>query len=198
MHWLTGRSAYARFHQNTPRDFVEIPSKMLEHFFYDANVIRWVSCHWEDPSKDIKVPEDAIEKLIATRYNNAASNELGNLVLAKFDMAVHTTWDPAEKDLSVLHNTIRRQFSLLQGPEDLGLGHNIFHGQTHARYIDAYGASYYSYLLWVNISHQRFLTPPPPLPLLKCYILQIPSSQCQDCPIGDAIFTQLLILHVNK
>lgn len=146
IHWPTSRSAYGRFHQNTPRDFLEIPSRMLEHLFYDANVIRSVSCHWEHPDKDVKIPEDAIEKLTATRYENVASSKLGDLVLAHSDMAAHTTWDPAE-DISVLHNRIRRKISLLHGPEDLGLGYGTLHGETHARYIHGYGASNYSYLL---------------------------------------------------
>ncbi|KAK7698592.1 hypothetical protein SLS64_012331 [Diaporthe eres] len=148
IHYLTSRSIHARFHQNTPRDFLEIPSRMLEHFFYDKNVIRAVSCHYENPEEDNKLPEDAIEKLVATRYENVASTKLGDLVFAKFDLAVHTAWDdPATRNLSVLLNKLRHDFSLLSGPEDLGLGYGTLHGQTHVRFIHGYGASYYSYLL---------------------------------------------------
>lgn len=121
---------------------------MLEHFFYDKNIIRAVSCHYENPEGDNKLPEDAIDKLVSTRYENAASTKLGDLVFAKFDLAVHTAWDnPATRDLSVLLNKLRHDFSLLSGPEDLGLGYNTLNGQTHVRFIHGYGASYYSYLL---------------------------------------------------
>ncbi|KAK2609593.1 hypothetical protein N8I77_003089 [Diaporthe amygdali] len=148
IHYLTSRSIHARFHQNTPRDFLEIPSRMLEHFFYDKNIIRAVSCHYENPEENNKLPEDAIERLVSTRYENIALTELGNLVHAKFDMTVHTTWDDAAtRDLSVLMNKLRHNFSLLSGPEDLGLGYETLHGQTHIRFIHGYGASYYSYLL---------------------------------------------------
>lgn len=159
IHYLTSRSIHARFHQNTPRDFLEIPSRMLEHFFYDKNVIRAVSCHYENPEEDNKLPEDAIEKLVATRYENVASTKLGDLVFAKFDLAVHTAWDdPATRNLSVLLNKLRHDFSLLSGPEDLGLGYETLHGQTHVRFIHGYGASYYSYLLADAFSTDMFLS----------------------------------------
>lgn len=121
---------------------------MLEHFFYDRNIIRAVSCHYEIPEEDKKLPEEAIEKLISKRYENVASTKLGDLVHAEFDLAVHTTWDdPATRDISVLMNTLRHDVSLLSGPEDLGQGYDTLHGQTHVRFIHGYGASYYSYLL---------------------------------------------------
>lgn len=121
---------------------------MLEHFFYDKNVIRAVSCHYENPEEDKKLPEDAIDKLISTRYENAALTKLGDLVFARFDLTVHTAWDdPATRNMSVLLNKLRHDFSLLNGPEDLGLGYETLHGHTHVRFIHGYGASYYSYLL---------------------------------------------------
>ncbi|KAI3394834.1 hypothetical protein diail_2171 [Diaporthe ilicicola] len=159
VHYLTSHSSHARFHQNTPRDFLEIPSKMLEHFFYDKNIIRAVSCHYENPEQDKKLPEDAIEKLISTRYENAASGELGNLVFAKFDMTVHTAWEDVNpQGLSVLLNKLRHDFSLQSGPEDLGLGYETLHGQSHLRFIYGYGASYYSYLLAGAFSTDMFLS----------------------------------------
>ncbi|KAL1858057.1 hypothetical protein Daus18300_010169 [Diaporthe australafricana] len=164
IHYLTSRSIYARFHQSTPRDFVEIPSRMLEHFFYDKNIIRAVSCHYEAPEEDNKLPEDAIEKLISTRFDNAASTKLGDLVFAKFDMTVHTDWDDmTPQGLSVLLNQLRHDFSLLSGPEDLGLGYETLHGQTHVRFIHGYGASYYSYLLADAFSTDMFLAKFQPL-----------------------------------
>lgn len=121
---------------------------MLEHFFFDKNIIRAVSCHYEAPEEDNKLPEDAIETLISTRFDNAASTKLGDLVFAKFDMTVHTAWDDmTPQGLSILLNKLRHDFSLLSGPEDLGLGYETLHGQTHVRFIHGYGASYYSYLL---------------------------------------------------
>lgn len=121
---------------------------MLENFFYDKNIIRAVSCYYEEPEENNKLPEEAIERLIATRYDNVASTKLGDLVFAKFDLTVHTAWDdPATRNLPVLLNTLRHDFSLLSGPEDIGLGYETLHGQTHIRFIHGYGASYYSYLL---------------------------------------------------
>lgn len=144
MHWLCSHSTHARFHQNTPRDFVEIPSRLLEHFFYDANVIRAVSSHWEYPEK--RLPEDAIAQLIATRYQGDALSACATLQLARFDQRVHTSWDGTE-DLSVVHNRTLREIGLYAGPQDLGEGESTLHGHTHLRFLNGYAASYYAYLL---------------------------------------------------
>ncbi|KAH8664486.1 hypothetical protein BX600DRAFT_381364 [Xylariales sp. PMI_506] len=146
MHWLACRSQYARFHQNTARDFVEVPSKMLEHFFYDRNIIRAVSCHYKTGEQ---IPESLIDNLISSRYDNAVMGKLSDLAFADFDMAVHTNWEPneAEPNPSVLYNKIRREKSLLRGPEDLGLGYGTIKSATRIRFLNGYAASYFSYLL---------------------------------------------------
>jgi metallopeptidase MepB len=157
IHWLVSRTACARFHgTKVARDFVEVPSRMLEHFFWDANVIRAVSSHYISGAR---LPDDAIASVLAGRFEHAASKALGDHTLATFDHTVHTTWEPARAadgsetddsdftDLSVWLNKFRHDISLLACVEDLGQGYDQVHGQSHFRAIGgSYGASYYSYL----------------------------------------------------
>ncbi|KAM0816630.1 hypothetical protein AB5N19_02432 [Seiridium cardinale] len=150
IHNLVGRCLYSRFHgSQVARDFLEIPSRLLEHFFWDPNMIRAVSCHYEKPELDIKLPEDLVQSTAATRFDNAASGKLGDLTFSIFDHTVHTTWEAREgnaSELSVLFNKTRRDISLQRCVEDLGQGYDSLHGQTHFRHINGYAASYYSYL----------------------------------------------------
>jgi metallopeptidase MepB len=151
IHWLVSQTMHSRFHGTTvARDFVEVPSKMLEHFFWDRNVIRAMSCHFAQPQLDIKVSEGLIDDLIATRFDNVALGQLSNLVFSTFDMTVHTSLEAtlaSEASLSVMFNKMRHEMGLLQGPEDLGRGYDTVHGQTHFRHICGYAASYYAYLV---------------------------------------------------
>ncbi|KAI0123273.1 hypothetical protein BJ170DRAFT_599240 [Xylariales sp. AK1849] len=128
------------------RDFVEVPSKMLEHLFYDCNIIRAVSCHYNTGAQ---IPEALIDDLIATRYDNASMNKLSDLVFADFDMAVHTSWEPneVEQNPSLLFEKIRREKTFLHGPVDLGMGYGAVQSATRLRFVNGYAASYYSYLL---------------------------------------------------
>ncbi|KAI1868997.1 hypothetical protein JX265_006976 [Neoarthrinium moseri] len=170
MHWLACRSMYARFHQNTARDFVELPSKMLEHLFYDRNIIRAVSCHYETAAK---IPEALIDALVTTRYVNASLGKLSDLVFASFDMAVHTDWQPseAEPNPSVLLDKIRREKSPLKGPEDLELEDGVIQSATRLRFLNGYAASYYSYLLSDAFSTDLFQAKFQPL---------LTSDKCED------------------
>lgn len=150
IHNLVGRCTYSRFHgSQVARDFVEIPSRLLENFFWDPNVIRAVSCHYEKPELDIKLPEEQIRDTVATRFSYAASTKLSDLAFSLLDQTVHTTWevtDGNEHELSVLNNKIRHEVSLLRGLEDLGQGYDGLHGQTHFRAFSGHPSSYYTYL----------------------------------------------------
>ncbi|KAH6651859.1 hypothetical protein BKA67DRAFT_521610 [Truncatella angustata] len=150
VHNLVGRCMYSRFHgSQVTRDYTEIPSRFFEHFFWDPNMIRAVSCHYENPELNIKLPEDMVQNTIATRYDHAAAAKLSDLAFAIFDQVVHTTWEPTEDnelELSVLFNKNRHEYSLLRSVEDLGQGYAALHGQTHFRAIQgAYASSYYTY-----------------------------------------------------
>lgn len=150
VHNMLGRCMYSRFHgSQVARDFVEVPSRLVEHFFWDPNVIRAVSCHYEKPELDLRLPEDLIQKTIATRFDFVTSNKLYEMVFSVFDNLVHTSWeatDDGQTELSVLFNKIRREYGLRHSLEDLGHGYDKVHGQTHFRHLTGYASSYYAYL----------------------------------------------------
>ena len=71
---------------NVERDFVEAPSQMLENWCWEAESLNRMSAHHKDKSK---IPEDLLNKLIASRTANAGVFNLRQIMLGSFDQAIH-------------------------------------------------------------------------------------------------------------
>jgi metallopeptidase MepB len=121
IHDLSGRTRYARYHgTSTVRDFVEAPSQMLENWCWTPSQLKSLSKHYESGQP---IPDDLIEKLIATKHVNDNLFNLRQLHFGLFDMTVHTpkTHEELEKlDVSKLYNELRVQISQIKGPEAQG------------------------------------------------------------------------------
>ncbi|KAK3987192.1 Saccharolysin [Cladorrhinum sp. PSN332] len=148
IHDLAGRTQYARYHgTSTVRDFVEAPSQMLENWCWTPAQLKSLSSHYKTNDK---IPDDLIEKLIATKHVNDALFNLRQLHFGLFDMTVHTpkSHDELEKlDVSKLYNDLRVEISQIKGPEALGEPSNWGNGQaTFGHLIGGYDAGYYGYL----------------------------------------------------
>lgn len=123
IHDLSGRTRYSYFHgTQTVLDFVEAPSQMLENWCWTPSVLKRLSRNWET---DEQIPDELIEKLVATKRLNSAIGALGQVTIGTFDMAVHTPKShEAIKELKPgrLWNELRHNISGTKGPEDLGQG----------------------------------------------------------------------------
>ncbi|KAK3319004.1 peptidase family M3-domain-containing protein [Apodospora peruviana] len=148
IHDLVGRTQYARFHgTSTVRDFVEAPSQMLENWCWTPGPLKGLSSHYETGKQ---IPDDLIEKLVATKHVNDALFNLRQLHFGLFDMTVHTpkTHADLEKlDVSALYNELRAEIAKLKGPEAQGQPETWGNGQaTFGHLIGGYDAGYYGYL----------------------------------------------------
>ncbi|KAK1755575.1 peptidase family M3-domain-containing protein [Echria macrotheca] len=148
IHDLAGRTRYARFHgTSTVRDFVEAPSQMLENWCWTPAQLKALSSHYESGAP---IPDDLIEKLIATKHVNDALFNLRQLHFGLFDMTVHSPKSHAEleeMDISKVYNDLREQISGLKGPEAQGEPSTWGNGQaTFGHLIGGYDAGYYGYL----------------------------------------------------
>lgn len=140
IHDLVSRTIYSRYHgTNTVRDFVEAPSQMLENWCWTPSQLKALSRHysslspeyeaaWKEQQKgqskpDAQLPDELIENLIKTKHVNDALFNLRQLHIGIFDMAVHEPKSHAELEalkISELYNDMRKDISLLEGPEVLG------------------------------------------------------------------------------
>ncbi|PNS16265.1 Saccharolysin [Sphaceloma murrayae] len=174
IHDLVSKTTYSLFHgTNTVRDFVEAPSQMLENWCWTPAQLASLSRHysylspeyaaaWEESQKSSttaaaakgkpseSLPQELIQSIIKTRHVNDAIFNLRQLHFGIFDMTVHEgqSHDEIEKlRISELYNKLRKEISLIDGPEVLGEGYEWGNGEaTFGHLIGGYDAGYYGYL----------------------------------------------------
>ena len=180
IHNLVSRTRYAALHgTGTVRDFVEIPSVMLENWWWTPSVIKKLGYHysylsddylatWREEEKDDglvqppKILEDhVIAGLMQNEHLNEAVSVLNQCHLATFDMIVHSqpTHESVEAlDISELWNRLKREITMLSGP--IGEGDSWAHGSSRfGAIVRNYDAGYYAYPLYVFILQDAFRSP---------------------------------------
>lgn len=119
IHSLAAKTKYARFHGTAVEwDFVEAPSQMLESWCWLPSVLKSLSSHWETGEE---IPEDLVQRLVATENVNQAIDRLIDLHYSLFGYACHsptTQEDVAKIDSCKLFNTIRESTTMMSGLEN--------------------------------------------------------------------------------
>ena len=119
------------------RDFVELPSKIMENWITQKDCLLLFARHHET---DEPIPEELIEGIIATKKYNAGINMLGQLRLSILDMAWHSADPSGIKDISTFEDSVvsrTRLFPKIDGTNISCKFNHIFSG--------GYSAGYYSY-----------------------------------------------------
>ncbi|KAK0128117.1 hypothetical protein ONS95_000100 [Cadophora gregata] len=167
IHCLVGRTRYGEtYGTKTSRDFVEIPSRMLENFCWDPIILQNLSKHYaylspeymaswkaENPKLSEppeKAPLEHLEKLGASRKVTLAPLTQRQIAFAKFDMAIHSISNEEAKAMNPgeTYNRIRKECTGLLGPEiesggfGWGCGHSRF-----SHMFGGYDAGYYTYVM---------------------------------------------------
>lgn len=97
-----------------------------------------------------RLPDEMIERLVATKHVNAALPNLKQVAIGIFDMAVHSPPSHqalVDMDMSMTYNHIRRGVTQLEDLSDLGEGEGWAHGfAIYPHLMDGYDAGFYSYL----------------------------------------------------
>ena len=126
---------------NVKWDFVELPSQVQENWLYEKETLDLVSGHYKTGKK---IPEDLIDKLIASKNFMVGWAGLRQVNFGFLDMAWHTA-DPAKiKDVAAFEDKATKDTTLfprLAGPASVAFSH-LFAG--------GYSAGYYSYK-WAEV-----------------------------------------------
>ncbi len=130
-----------------PRDFVELPSQIMENWAKDPEVMKEFALHYQTRQP---MPQDLINKIIESSHFNQGFATVEFLASALLDMEYHTITQPypAEKqnDVARLTNELTiKKYNMM--PEI-----HFRHGSTHFQHIfsGGYSAGYYSYI-WSGI-----------------------------------------------
>lgn len=122
------------------RDFVEVPSEILENWAYQPEVLKKISSHYKNP--DEKLPEDMIRKLIAARNMDSGLFYLRQLMFGILDIDYHTAKGPI--NTTELYGKLMKEVCLRPMSEGV-------HPQaSFGHLMGGYEAGYYGYL-WARV-----------------------------------------------
>lgn len=142
-------------------DAVELPSQLLENWCWDTQCLKLLSCHAESKQA---LPNDLIEKLLATKNFLSGLFLVRQLEFALFDLQLHWYFDPHQgpEQIQQLLDNIRKQVAVLP----ISPLNRFQHSFSHI-FAGGYAAGYYSYL-WAEVlsadafdffEHQGLLNP---------------------------------------
>jgi len=138
LHNSLGHTKLARFAgYNTEWDFVEAPSQIMEHWCWNADVLRRFARHHETGAP---IPDALVEQLVAARDLHIALAMLRQVSFGALDMAFHGPG--AEKDLDAI---TKKTTELAGFPHHEGTFYPASFG-----HLFGYDAGYYGYL-WAKV-----------------------------------------------
>jgi thimet oligopeptidase len=151
IHGIMGRSRMATFAGTAvKRDFVELPSQMLEEWLWEPSVLRGVSRHYLTHQP---LPESLIQRKVSSQNAFSGRDSLRQLQFAKFSLDVFgcpfstEAREAHELNTAELFLSIQRQ--LLPGV--------CFASETHFEcafgHLISYAAAYYGYM-WSEVFAQ--------------------------------------------
>ncbi len=141
MHEILTTAKYAS-HAGTSvaRDFVELPSQMLEYWVWDEEMLKILSGHFKNHNE--KLPPEMLKNLLKTKKHMISLWSVRQLVQALFDLEIHLGATGFKK-VKFLHQQLTKKYLGIKLPKNsifaAGFGHLV-----------GYDAGYYSYM-WAKV-----------------------------------------------
>ncbi len=125
------------------RDFVELPSQLMEHWIADPAVMQQHARHWQTGEP---IPAELVQRIKAAELFNQGYETVRYTASALVDSAIHALEDDEAPDITVFE---RDTLARLGAPADCGMNHRLAHFQ-HLFVGDGYASGYYVYL-WAEV-----------------------------------------------
>jgi peptidyl-dipeptidase Dcp len=139
LHGLNSKVNYrSQAGTSVPRDYVEFPSQLMEHWLETPEVMNKYLVHYETGEP---LPQELVDKINKARTFNQGFSTVEYLASALVDMKLHTT---TEQDIDP-DKYERETLAEIGMPTELPMRHRTPQFM-HIFSSDAYSAGYYSYL----------------------------------------------------
>jgi len=139
---LFGNTIYSGS-RRVPRDFVELPSQIMENWAMDPAVLKTYALHYETGKP---IPQELIDKLEKSKHFNQGFMTVEYLAASFLDMDWHVLTDTSERDTAEFEKESMEKIGLIPEIESryqsTNFGH-IFSG-------GGYSSGYYSYI-WAAV-----------------------------------------------
>lgn len=143
LHGLLSEATYESISgTNTPRDYVEFPSQVLENWANEPEVLRTFAFHWETGAA---IPNEMIERLQMSSTFNQGFATLEFMAAAFLDMAWHTQTEPITETAEEFENRVLGELGLI--PQIISRYRSPYFAHIFG---GDYSAGYYSYL-WSEV-----------------------------------------------
>ena len=139
LHQGISRAEFVRFSgSETEADFVEAPSQIMEHWAWNADILRRFARHYATGNP---IPTALVEQLVAARNLNVAVKTLRQAYFGHLDLAFHGEDEPTDLD------AINRASYAVTG---LPFHEGTFFAAGFGHLMGGYDAGYYGYL-WSKV-----------------------------------------------
>ena len=126
------------------RDFVELPSQVMEHWAFNPEVLKLYAKHYE--TGEI-IPDSLIEKINATGTFNMGFTTVEFVAAAFLDMDYHTQTKEQKYDINAFEDASMKKIGLIS--EIIPRYKSTYYTHIFSS-IEGYAAGYYSYL-WSEV-----------------------------------------------
>lgn len=126
---------------SVPRDFVELPSQLFEHWLSCPEILKRFATHVQTGKP---MPDKLIERLKAARKFNQGFQTVEFAASALVDMELHALGEDASIDVAQFERKILKRIGM---PREIVMRHRIPH---FMHIMGGYAAGYYSYL-WSEV-----------------------------------------------
>lgn len=127
---------------SVPRDFVELPSQVMENWAKHPDVMKMFAKHYETGDT---IPDELIEKIMESSYFNEGFATVEFLASGLLDMEYHTLTSYEPFAVEEFEDMVEDKYNMMD---------EIYfrHGSTHFQHIfsGGYSAGYYSYI-WSGV-----------------------------------------------
>ncbi|KAJ2716109.1 metalloendopeptidase [Coemansia spiralis] len=141
-HNLCAHTKWGYFHgTKVEGDFIETPSQMLENWGWDPASLRKFAVHYKTGEP---IPDDLVAKLVAAKNQGAGLDNLYQVFLGLFDLAIHSSTN-GNVDVLQMFNDMRSEISMI------GNGNAVTHKVTTFGHLaGGFASLVYSYM-WSHV-----------------------------------------------